>query len=337
VEASLFLILLPDEHWLLTTTVLVRTALLLLVMVEFLGQIWPTPQIAGQMRRLGARLGWGVMAVTLVVALLGAPRVSQAYTARRLAEHPCRAAIALLQSQAGGITDLIVSDQIEIWRDFYPWLRNDYTIRIVDGYDPQDRPWPQMVAERLAAVVGSAEFWWLERPDPPSQAGDFFAQPAVQLLEEEHFGPCTLKRVIRLSEPPLATAQSPPGIQLRWAQLGNGQVGADLALVLYWQTATPVAERYTVFTQLLNASGQIVAQQDNEPAQGQAPTTTWQPGSLIRDPYRLALPADLPPGPYRLIVGLYNDAGRVAWQLPDGSTADHIGFDISLVQEQGNR
>jgi hypothetical protein len=210
-------------------------------------------------------------------------------------------------------------------------------MRIIDGYNPQDQPWTQVVAERLAAATTGQEFWWLERPDPPSHAGDYFAQPTVHTLEQRTFGPCTLRRVIHLAEPPLATATvlattrgGDATVQLAGAVLGAGQVGADLDLVLYWQAAAPLAERYTVFTQLLNASGQIVAQQDNEPAGGQAPTDSWSPGVVVRDPYQLPLSAELPPGHYRLIVGLYNAAGRVAWQLADGTTADHIGFDIHL-------
>jgi hypothetical protein len=39
---------------------------------------------------------------------------------------------------------------------------------------------------------------------------------------------------------------------------------------------------------------------------GAAPTTTWLPGEIIADAYSLPLPADLPAGEYRLIVGFYN-------------------------------
>jgi hypothetical protein len=330
-ESGVYLLLLPDEHWLLVTTVLVRTALLILLLVEFLGQIWPVMSAGVRIQRISARLAWAVMAALLVMAILGAPRAAQAYTERRLAEHPCREAIAYLQSQAGGVTQLIVSDQIDIWRDFYPWLRTAYTFRIIDGYNPQDRPWSEVVAERLEAATAGQEFWWLERPEPPSQAGEYFAQGNVQVLEQQTFGPCKLRRVIRLAEPPRATAKvGDATVQLAGALLGDGQVGAELDLVLYWQAATPLAERYTVFTQLLDAGGQIVAQQDNEPAGGQAPTDGWSPGAVVRDPYRLPLSAELPPGSYRLIVGLYNAAGRAQWQLADGTAADHIGFDIHL-------
>ena len=65
---------------------------------------------------------------------------------------------------------------------------------------------------------------------------------------------------------------------------------------------------YTVFVQLLNSAGQVVAQVDAPPLAGTAPTTTWLPGEILTDPYTLTLPADLSPGDYRLITGLYNAA-----------------------------
>jgi hypothetical protein len=195
VESHLYLVLLPDEQWLLVGTVLVRTVLFVVLAVEWLGQIWPAPVVAGRLHRFSIQAGWLVMASVLVAALVAAPRTAQAYGARRLAEHPCREAISLLLAQPETAPSLLLSDQLDIWRDFYPWLRGRYPIRIIDGYNPQDRPWAEVVDERLAAVVGDQEFWWIERPEPPSQAGLYFARPGVRVVEEQQLGPCLLKRV----------------------------------------------------------------------------------------------------------------------------------------------
>jgi 4-amino-4-deoxy-L-arabinose transferase-like glycosyltransferase len=88
-------------------------------------------------------------------------------------------------------------------------------------------------------------------------------------------------------------------------------LGGILRLELEWLPAGPVGERYKVFLQLLNDRGELVAQRDSEPAAGTRPTTTWQPGESIADRHGLLLPWDLPPGDYRLIVGLYHpDTGE---------------------------
>ncbi len=81
---------------------------------------------------------------------------------------------------------------------------------------------------------------------------------------------------------------------------------------------------------LLNDEGALVAQQDNVPVEGLAPTNSWAPGELIRDPYRLSLPADLPAGTYQLLVGMYDGGGRRPIALPDGTQADHMSFPIQI-------
>jgi hypothetical protein len=39
--------------------------------------------------------------------------------------------------------------------------------------------------------------------------------------------------------------------------------------------------------------------------QGTFPTSQWTPGETVVDPYLVQLSADLPPGDYRIHVGLY--------------------------------
>jgi hypothetical protein len=63
-----------------------------------------------------------------------------------------------------------------------------------------------------------------------------------------------------------------------------------------------------VFVHVLGQNGLPVAQQDNEPVNGTYPTTRWQRGEQIVDPYAFSLPADLAPGEYRVEVGLYRVA-----------------------------
>ena len=101
VESTVFLLVLPNEHWLLVATVLLRTLLLVLLAGEWLGQIWPAAQTGRRLQMYAARVGWVVVAAALVIALVGAPRAAQAYWDRRTAEHPCRDAITMLQENAG--------------------------------------------------------------------------------------------------------------------------------------------------------------------------------------------------------------------------------------------
>ena len=77
-------------------------------------------------------------------------------------------------------------------------------------------------------------------------------------------------------------------------------------VTLNWQSLAPLPEDYTVFVQLLDQNDQIVGQVDSWPLQGTYPTSQWQTGETISDPYKVQLQPDLAAGDYRLIVGLYN-------------------------------
>ena len=82
--------------------------------------------------------------------------------------------------------------------------------------------------------------------------------------------------------------------------------GSDgLATTLHWQTQRPLDQDYTVFVQLLDPAGKLVAQSDSWPADSALPTSAWLPGEVVLDAHRLPLRPDLPPGRYRLIAGLY--------------------------------
>jgi len=337
VESSIFLILLPGERWLMMTTVLARTALLILLVVDFVGQVWPTPLRRRHLQRAALGLSATVMAATLAVLILGAPRAAQAYQERRLAEHPCREAIEYLRTEAGGLTRTLAMEDAALWGELNPWLHTAYTLVVVDGYNPDDRPAELVKAEKLAALRAQGEFWWVERSDAAATrrwspaAANFLATPGVYTDDVQQLGACSLARVFAPPTAPLATFTVADGqIELLGAALGTAQPGASLPLVLYWQTSAAIDGSYTVFTQLFAPDGQMVAQQDNLPVAGLAPTNTWRPRQPVRDPYRLSIPPDAPPGLYSLHVGLYDAAGRQPVTLREGAIADHVGIAVEV-------
>ena len=50
---------------------------------------------------------------------------------------------------------------------------------------------------------------------------------------------------------------------------------------------------------------QPVAQADGPPLDGAYPTSFWDVGERLADPYSLEIPIDVQPGDYELIVGMY--------------------------------
>jgi 4-amino-4-deoxy-L-arabinose transferase-like glycosyltransferase len=97
--------------------------------------------------------------------------------------------------------------------------------------------------------------------------------------------------------------------------------GDAVLLTLYWRCELPLHTGYTVFTHLLDQSGQVRGQWDSVPQGGGAPTTSWLAGEVIVDEYRIPVAEDATAGVYHIEVGMY-DPGTVI-RLPvfaaDGS------------------
>ncbi len=97
--------------------------------------------------------------------------------------------------------------------------------------------------------------------------------------------------------------------------------GETIHLTLYWRTLAEMKTSYTVFTHLLDSEDRVWGQKDGIPAQGEAPTTSWVEGEIIRDDYEIAVDPQVPPGEYTIEIGMY-DAGtgqRLAIFDPQGA------------------
>ena len=126
-----------------------------------------------------------------------------------------------------------------------------------------------------------------------------------------------------------------PGVRLVGYDIAPSPayLGQTLRLQLYWQALEPLAEDYTVFVHVLSAhvlsegvlseggAGQLVTQQDNPPVRGTRPTSTWEPGVVVVDPYDLPIPSDTPLGEYVVAVGLYRWPDLSRLPVRDGEGA----------------
>jgi len=80
---------------------------------------------------------------------------------------------------------------------------------------------------------------------------------------------------------------------------------SQIEVVLYWQALQEMTADYKSFVHLLDPTGRLVVTSDAIPANWTRPTTGWLAGEYVIDPHTLTLPGNLPPGEYRLEVGLY--------------------------------
>jgi hypothetical protein len=101
--------------------------------------------------------------------------------------------------------------------------------------------------------------------------------------------------------------------------------GGAVDLTLYWAAWSEMEKDYTVFAHLIDVEDRLWAQQDNQPREGEHPTSGWREGEVVADRYYLLLPDDIPVGQYRLEVGMYQ------WQ-----TGERLSV-FQGDQEIGNR
>jgi hypothetical protein len=90
-----------------------------------------------------------------------------------------------------------------------------------------------------------------------------------------------------------------------------------LDLTLYWQATGPVSADYTAFVHVLDGAGAKIAQGDGPPLGGGYPSGAWEPGQIIADRRRIALPSGVDPASVRVAVGLYTPADGVRASVVD--------------------
>jgi 4-amino-4-deoxy-L-arabinose transferase-like glycosyltransferase len=158
---------------------------------------------------------------------------------------------------------------------------------------PDDVPVPALYWFTLGLYAEPGAERLPVRADGESQPGGVVRLGPLRVLSEQ---------AVRPSQP--LDYRFGSAIQLTGYDVDLAQAGS-LTLTLYWQASAAPEGHWTVFAHLLDAGGNAVAQHDAPPRQGDYPTWAWQAGDRVADPHTLLLPPDLPPGSYRLQVGLY--------------------------------
>jgi 4-amino-4-deoxy-L-arabinose transferase-like glycosyltransferase len=132
-----------------------------------------------------------------------------------------------------------------------------------------------------------------------------FAEPAMlltQRVESDFVGVGTLIGAA-VTQGPVSAAQPP-------------------TITLLWKAAATPEEAYTVFVHLLDANGQVVAQDDAQPVGGSRPTTSWVSGEYLTDAHKLTFNRPDYRGLATLEIGLYDQTTGDRVKLADGS--DHV-------------
>jgi hypothetical protein len=95
--------------------------------------------------------------------------------------------------------------------------------------------------------------------------------------------------------------------------------GDTVEVTFYWEATQSLQQDYQIFVQVIDLATLAKAgQSDGQPGCNRHPTTTWLPGDLIADSYRVTIEPAAPAGLYTLLIGMYTDEGRLEIFSPDG-------------------
>ena len=147
---------------------------------------------------------------------------------------------------------------------------------------------------------------------------------------------------LKVGGPPPGVTSDTPAPQFTLNQTFGDQVtllGYDLntsddsylKLVLYWRAEADLQTDYTTFLHLRDATNETVAQKDSPPATGRYPTSLWNSGEIIVDEIILSL-AEIPPGQYTPVVGLYEAPAGPRLTTP-GTPANEVALEPIQVEE----
>ncbi len=81
-------------------------------------------------------------------------------------------------------------------------------------------------------------------------------------------------------------------------------------VTLYWQATGPVTHDYVILLRLLDNQQQEIAYWLGRPVRSGYPTTAWQAGQIVQDPWLLTLPPAVSSGVYTLELAVFDAASE---------------------------
>ncbi len=261
-----------------------------------------------------AAVGRMLAAVCLFLLVIGQLNALDAlYRDPIYARDDYRAAAALItrDQRPGDAIILDAPNQAEVFSYYYQGSAPVYGLpRGLGGDDAQTRAEVEAVLRDHRRVY---VLFWGETERDPNRVVQATLDAGAYPIASVWYGDVRLAQYAVLGDAPTAPdvmvdARFGVSISLTGYALSADDVhpGDVVGVTLFWTTAAPLSTRYKVTIQLLAPDGRLVTQHDAEPGGDRALTTTWTPGVIVSDTHGLIIPADLTPGDYTLIVGLYD-------------------------------
>lgn len=307
---------LPNQPTYFTAVILWRTALTILLTLEFGALALAQPPL-----RQRLRFGYALLLVGLMLGAFGiGGRAASQYAAVQGAKNPLRGVVEHLQrTPAAGVG--LVCRQIEVCEGLAPYLAEF------------DRFWFPMTAnwqtEKLVAFANRhPELWLVETLDEASGqhtlAVEQWLSQQYGKVSQEWVDTVRLTRFVTVPAAPLQPVSFRFGQQLQLTGFSTRQQGRYVTVALRWQSSASVDAPYKLFVHLVDANGAILAQNDQYPGGDFAPPTSWQPQTPVNDWHGLILPT-AEPAAYTI---------RIGWYLPETGARLPVTAPAALRDQQ---
>jgi hypothetical protein len=193
-----------------------------------------------------------------------------------------------------------------VWAN--PWGEWDYLGALAEGkrvFLVNDMPGGWQYPEALKRLV--APYRYLLPTGSPDLLELVVEPPYSSVTGQGHASsPLPLDLDYVELDQPFGSAILLRGYAWRICHSPDGQL---LRLTLYWQSQAQVDQDWRVKAHLIGSGGALLAQADSEhPVRGAQPTSSWQPGQMVRDVHDFHLPSGADLQSAHAVVGLYQIA-----------------------------
>ena len=252
-----------------------------------------------------------VALATILVVVWFVPDFLHTYAAGRLATTPLRPAILYLNETDASVP--IVSSTLAVGRELRPLLGTPDRLLMAGGRPDRIEPLPELLAQQTP-------FIYVRSPGDTEAVVEALDRAGI-CPHRMDVGAVQLWQCNGVRTEPLALFDG--GGELVAAHL-PATLADSLYATLFWRATAPIDADYTVFVHVVDAAGHMVGQWDQVPGGGSAPTSSWSPGTLLADDYRLQLNLENAQLPVHVRVGLYDAAtgARRAVQTTNLPTLD---------------
>ncbi len=122
------------------------------------------------------------------------------------------------------------------------------------------------------------------------------------------------------------------------------KAGDTIEITLYWRGLRKLDTDYKVFANIIDPMTLTkYAASDGMPVNWQAPTTTWEAGTIIKDIHTVQVDPNAPPGIYETEIGLYSQADDGTIQrlrivtVDGGMASDYMNLTRVRILPAGNK